>query len=369
MFEKIQGQSHALQILRSAIANNRVAQAYLFHGPAGVGKFTTALYFGMALNCQAESEVRPCGVCSACQKLLNMDHPDYIHLFPTPNFKMSPEGEIKDSANLQAYLGYIQNKIESPWKEYRFNKAVELRLDNIRMLIHSLNLSITELNMRICIIEDVDMMNTATANAFLKTLEEPPPRTIMLLTSCRLPKIIPTIISRCQTIYFKPLARSTIQQILRDKHGFDLLPARTAARIANGNFKAAFRIAEDSTLSLRELAFEIFSLAKEANELKYLQLLDRTRENINAESTRLIFDYLGFIANDMIMLNSNPDAVTNIDKVELLRSIQPSKMYLEDEVYSYLMHLEDFKNKIEGNVNLRLLLLNNFYALEELLKG
>jgi hypothetical protein len=70
----------------------------------------------------------------------------------------------------------------------------------------------------------------------------------------------------------------------------------------------------------------------------------------------------------MIMLNSNPDAVTNIDKVELLQAIQPTRMYLEDDVYAYLIHLEDFKNKIEGNVNLRLLLLNNFYALEELLK-
>ena len=369
MFDKIKGQSHALQILKSAMANNRVSQAYLFHGPAGVGKFTTALYFGMALNCLAESEMRPCGVCSSCQKVLNMDHPDFIHLFPTPNFKMSPEGEIKDSANLQAYLGYIQNKIDTPWKEYRFNRAVELRLDNIRMLIHSLNLSISELSMRICIIEDVDMMNTATANAFLKTLEEPPPRTIMLLTSCRLPKIIPTIISRCQTIYFKPLSRSTIQQILQDEHHFDHLSSRTAARIANGNFKSAFRIAEDSTLALRELAFEMFTLAKEANELKYLQLLERIREDINAESTRLIFDYLGFIANDMIMLNSNPEAVTNIDKVELLREIRPARMYLEDDVYAYLMHLEDFKNKIEGNVNLRLLLLNNFYALEELLTG
>jgi hypothetical protein len=71
----------------------------------------------------------------------------------------------------------------------------------------------------------------------------------------------------------------------------------------------------------------------------------------------------------MIMLNSNPDAVTNIDKVDLLKQIQPARMYLEDDVYAYLMHLEDFKNKIEGNVNLRLLLLNNFYALEELLTG
>ena len=89
----------------------------------------------------------------------------------------------------------------------------------------------------------------------------------------------------------------------------------------------------------------MFTLAKEANELKYLQLLDRTREDINAESTRLIFDYLGFIANDMIMLNSNPDAVTNIDKVELLQAIQPTRMYLEDDVYAYLIHLEDFKTR------------------------
>ena len=231
MFAKIRGQSHALQILKSAMANNRVAQAYLFHGPAGVGKFTTALYFGMALNCLAEGEMRPCGVCSACQKLLNMDHPDFIHLFPTPNFKMSPEGEIKDSANLQAYLGYIQNRIDSPWKEYRFNKAVELRLDNIRMLIHSLNLSISELSMRICIIEDVDMMNTATANAFLKTLEEPRLELSCCSPVAGFPRSYPPSYPAVKPFYFKPLSRSIIQQTLQEEHGFDPLSSRTALEL------------------------------------------------------------------------------------------------------------------------------------------
>ena len=369
MFSKIEGQQHALQILRSAISNDRVAQAYLFHGPSGVGKYTTSLYFGMALNCLAESHLRPCGRCSACKKMLSLDHPDLIHLFPTPNFKMSPEGEIKESANLQAYLAYVQNKIHSPWKEYRFNKAVELRLDNVRMLIQRLNLSVSEFSKRICIIEDVDMMNTATANAFLKTLEEPPPNTIMLLTTSRLTKILPTIISRCQAIYFKPLSRSIIQKLLQENHNFELLASRTAARIANGNFKAAYRIAEDSSLAVRELAFEVFALAKEANELKYLQLLERIKDGINAESIKLLFDYLGFIANDMIMLRSNPDMVTNVDKLSLLQAMQAPKVDLEDDVYAYLIQLESFKQKIEGNVNLRLLLLNHFYALEELLKS
>lgn len=369
MFRLIKGQDHALQILESAMNNDRVAQAYLFHGPSGVGKYTSALYFGMALNCQSQSKDRPCGQCSSCKRLLNLDHPDLIYLFPTPNFKMTPEGEIKDNASLQSYLGYIQNKIHSPWKEYRFNKAVELRLDNIRMLMNRLQLSNTDLAWRICIIENADMMNTATANAFLKTLEEPPPNTVMLLTTCRLPKILPTIISRCQSIYFKPLSRNTIQALLQDNHDFDLLASRTSARIAGGDFKAAFKLAEDSSLAIRELAFEVFGLAKEANELKYLKLLERIKESTNAESVRLLFDYLGFIANDLAMLNSNPDAITNIDKQSSLKSLCPQTDYLEDEVYAYLMQLEDFKIKVDGNVNLRLLLLNNFYALEELLKG
>jgi len=105
MFRNIKGQAGALKILKLALENNRVAQAYLFHGSDGVGKFTTALYFGMALNCLSKSEFRPCGVCASCRKFMALDHPDLIYLFPTPNLGLNwtaKSPKANSSPNMQA---------------------------------------------------------------------------------------------------------------------------------------------------------------------------------------------------------------------------------------------------------------------------
>ncbi|MDZ4122323.1 MAG: DNA polymerase III subunit delta', partial [Candidatus Cloacimonadaceae bacterium] len=158
MFRQIIGQDHALGLFKSAMANDRVAQAYLFHGNDGVGKFITALYFGMALNCFSAGEFRPCGVCTSCRKFLNLDHPDFIYIFPTPNMKMSTSGEIKDAQAYKEYESFIENKKNTPWKDFFFSSSAEIRKESIMMLQQRLELSISEASYRICIIEDADKM-------------------------------------------------------------------------------------------------------------------------------------------------------------------------------------------------------------------
>ena len=100
MFSKIKGQDKAISILQRAIENDKIANSYLFYGPDGVGKFTTALYFGMALNCHAILENRPCGLCPSCLKFLAYSHLDMVYVFPFPKESgrndISLEGEIKD---------------------------------------------------------------------------------------------------------------------------------------------------------------------------------------------------------------------------------------------------------------------------------
>lgn len=367
MFRQIKGQDHVIQILQAAIDHDRIAHAYLFHGPAGVGKYTTALYFGMALNCLSRSEFRPCGVCSSCLQLMNLDHPDLIYLFPTLNLKMSEDGRILE--NLDSYEGYIQNKKDRPWQEYKFNKATEIRRESVAFLIRRLSLSIYDAKYRICLIEDADAMNIPTANAFLKTLEEPPANTVMLLTTTRLSALLPTILSRCQPIYFKPLSRSVTESLLREKLDYDLGTSRSAARIAGGNFELAVKIAEGSSLGLRELAFQMVDLAREDKELEFLNLLDSLKDEINSESIQHLFFYLGFIANDLAVIGSNPDEITNIDKAEKLSQFTCSHEDLASEVFEFLTLLEDYQRKAKGNVNLRLLMHNSYFALRRLLKG
>lgn len=270
MFRKIKGQSQVIGLLQSAIEQERIAQAYLFHGSDGVGKFMTALYFGMALNCLSSSEYRPCGVCASCHKFLSFQHPDFIYLFPTVNLKLSSDGEIRDNEALKQYEAYLKNKIETPWQEFFFTGSTEIRKESMSQLIQRLELSIHEGQYRVVIIENADMMNTQTANAFLKTLEEPPHNTLIVMITERLPQLLPTIISRCQPVYFKPLSQRVIQDILFERFQVDSVLAKSAARISGGNLKTAIRIAQDSSSSSRDKAFDLIQMAAKKQDLEYL---------------------------------------------------------------------------------------------------
>ena len=272
MFRQIVGQDHAIEIMKIAIANDRVAQAYLFHGNDGVGKFLSALYFGMALNCFSAGEYRPCGVCTSCRKFLNLDHPDFIYVFPTPTMKLTASGEIKDAQAFREYESYIDNKKNTPWKDYFFSSAVEIRKESIMMLQKRLELSISEANYRICIIEDADKMNINTANAFLKTLEEPPANTVIIMITERHNVLLPTIISRCQAIYFNPLSRKDTEHILRDRFDAESVKARTASLMANGNLKTAIRIVEDRSSPNRQMAVQMLEFASAKQEYSCAKL-------------------------------------------------------------------------------------------------
>ncbi|MDP2172874.1 MAG: DNA polymerase III subunit delta' [Candidatus Cloacimonadaceae bacterium] len=368
MFRNIKGQDHALQILSTAIDNDRIAQAYLFHGMSGVGKFTTALYFGMALNCLSKNEFRPCGVCSSCHKFLCLDHPDFIYVFPTPNLQLTAEGEIKKKEVRVEYEAFFKNKIESPWLDFYFSSGTEIRKDSIAGLIRRLEISSYEAIYRVCIVEDAEMMNIPTANSFLKTLEEPPKNTVIILVTNRLSMLLPTIQSRCQPIYFKPLTRGVIEQLLRDKFDAEHALARTASRIANGSVKNAVRMLQGSAGVIRELAFELFDLAYRDQEYAFLNFSLRIREQLNAAFLADLISCVAFIVSDICIFGNNPEEITNVDKYELYKALKQDEEAFSEAAPEFLIALEDLKRKIDGNVNQYLILVGLFMRFRKLFR-
>ena len=369
MLQKIKGQENALELLNKAIENDRIAQAYLFYGSDGVGKFTAALNFGMAVNCLATSELKPCGKCDACHKFLQLEHPDFVYLFPTPNLNLSAEGEIKNTEAQKSYEAYLQNKINTPWKDFFFKESTEIRKESIALLNKRLELSIHEAKYRIVIIEDADMMNNATANAFLKTLEEPPERTIIILITERLPLILPTILSRTQPVYFKPLTRSVIEEILINEFEINSAFARSASRICAGNLKTAIRIASESESLSSNWAFEIFSLAAKEDDLGYLDLAEKYKKNQTIDQVIDLLKYIRIIASDLGSLISNPESeITNIDKIDFLKPMAEANPKIDDQLYDFLLFLEELNRKVEGYANLNLVLINLYLNCKLLLK-
>lgn len=374
MFRNIKGQSNSLQILKLAMENNRIAQAYLFYGSEGVGKFTAALYFGMALNCLSKSEFRPCGVCSSCRKFLALDHPDLLYIFPTPNLGLNLDGEITKNEYKKEYEGYIRNKIETPWEDYQFSANIMIRVESISWLIKRLSLSLYEANYRICIIEDADQMNIATSNAFLKTLEEPPEDTIIILVTNNLSQLLPTIVSRCQPVHFQTVTPSVIEGVLRDSFHVSQELARTSAHIANGSVKRAIHFAQNDSSELRERAFEILEMAAAGKDLAWYRYLQTLPKKFNAENAIELLRYISIFAGDLNLVEDAPEQVVNIDKKDFLRqtrlklgNIDPAEF--TDRAIAFVLLMEDYIRKLHGNVNLQLVMINLYLQLKKLLSA
>lgn len=171
-FDEVVGQEHVTQTLKNAIRQNKVAHAFLFCGPRGVGKTTTARILAKTINCENISEdYEACGTCLSCLSFDKKNAPNIIELDAASN-------------NSVEYIRTLNEQVRIPPAQGKY---------------------------KLFIIDEVHMLSTSAFNAFLKTLEEPPPFAVFILATTEKHKIIPTILSRCQIYDFK---RSQIKDIL-----------------------------------------------------------------------------------------------------------------------------------------------------------
>lgn len=180
---RLRGHAIPLQQVRTAYEQGRLAHAYLLVGPDGVGKRTFALEVAKSLLCEQPPEVfQPCDQCPSCLQVEAETHPDVTY------------ARVRD------------DKLELPVKLMR------------EVFIPRLGLKATRGGWKLGLVEDADAFNEESANCFLKTLEEPPARTLLLLRSRTLERQLPTIRSRCQVLRFNPLSESDLLAVLAE-HG------------------------------------------------------------------------------------------------------------------------------------------------------
>jgi len=364
MYSKIKGQEKAISILKRAIEQDKVANSYLFYGPEGVGKFTTALYFGMALNCHATIDKRPCGLCVSCHKFLSFSHPDFVYTFPSPNWH-SDDGKIKSEADLNEFFAYIANKIKSPWKEYFFKGKIEIRIASIRMIIQKINLSPNEGRKKIYIIENADMMNIKTANAFLKTLEEPPEDSVIILTSSKPDSLLSTILSRCQKIQFFPITRQIIEKELIEEKFIENIEAKMYARIANGNMAKALRLVDEGRLETREKTYELLKIMLAQDDLLFIEFANNYRTLKTQSELADIISHLIILLSDISYFQNYPSEIVNLDKTEMLEILHRLNPNVDEYVLKLIDFLEQMLRRLAGNVNPQLILTEIYNRLNQ----
>lgn len=214
-FESIRGQDRVLQTLRRALDRGRLAHALIFAGPAGVGKRTTALALARALFCRNEPGLG-CGACGDCHLMEAGSHPDL--------FIESLERAREEKAT-----------------------ASKLSIDQMRRVRSQLAMRPVQGSKKVGLVDQAELLTADAQNALLKTLEEPPGETTLVLIATNPDALLTTIRSRCQCLLFAPLERPLVRDLLIDE-GFEAELAETAAALAEGSLDRARSLAAEGGL-------------------------------------------------------------------------------------------------------------------------
>ncbi|HEX7010913.1 MAG TPA: DNA polymerase III subunit, partial [Phycisphaeraceae bacterium] len=235
------GQDRAIGLLQALLASGRVHHAYLFHGPVGVGKFTTSLAFARVLLCHQRQtdlagRIVACGACASCRLMEAKDPPTDDDQQPQALAWAHPDLHVV-TKELARY-----NEDRSTRERKLMSIPVEVIRDElIKPAYHAAQMG----HGKVFIVDEAELLNISSQNAMLKTLEEPPTGTTIILVTSIQDRLLPTIRSRCQRIAFVPLPDSVVSRWLQG-HAADLEPSQHqwVVRFAQGSLGRA-RLAVD----------------------------------------------------------------------------------------------------------------------------
>ena len=232
--QSIRGHDAVLERFRQALARGRLASTFLFVGPSGIGKRTFALTLAQGLLCErsAAERLAPCGECQTCHQVAAGSHPD-VQVVSKP--------ADKNFIPLELLIGD---------KEHRMQEG----------LLHNISLRPYSGKRKVAILDDADYLNKEGANCLLKTLEEPPPKSLLILLGTSEQRQLPTIRSRCQIVRFSPLAASDVAELLVER-GLcdDPALARRAAAHSGGSLALARMWCDEQMAEFRRQLLAILS--------------------------------------------------------------------------------------------------------------
>ncbi|MEW6663273.1 MAG: DNA polymerase III subunit delta' [Bacillota bacterium] len=319
-FKRVIGQDPAIRQLRQGLLKKRISHAYLFAGPEGVGKETTAIALAAALNCLTPNEGEACGGCRNCTRLRSGNYPDFCYLQP---------------------------------------KGSTIKIEQIRGIQAKLSLTSFEGNFRIILLGDADKMTEEAANSLLKLLEEPPESTVFILLTTLPAAILPTILSRCVEVRFLSLFPAVIKKLLLER-GFAEDAAERLACTSGGSISQALRKAASPEADANRLkAIKIIRSLKNAGTLDLFSLAGEMEQEENLEE---VLDWMVWLYRDLFVCQQkgldrlvlNKDHLTEMDKI-------PPVVDITD----ILKEIVAIRRLLQNNINKRLALENMLIALQE----
>lgn len=331
-FKDIKGQERAVEFFRNSVNRDRLAHAYLFSGPRGLGKSLLAGTLAKFLNCEnpvknGDLLIDCCDSCISCRKIDDFNHPD-VH--------------------------WIQAQKQSG----------KISIDEIRAMQKEVSLKAYEGRFKIFIIQDAQRITEQAANSLLKTLEEPPPLSLLILISTNMSGLLPTIISRCQIIKFYPLKCESLRKILIEDYGLDADNANFLSIASEGRLGEALRLREEDTLNKKNhIIDQVFRVTLERSG----RVNRRTScvEIFNIKDKKELAMQIKYLLNwfrDILIFKAgiSTSNIINADRIERIRA--RSGAFSFQELEQIISKIDEAYRLIELNVNPKI-------ALEVMLGG
>lgn len=285
--EDIVGQPAAVAHLERLLAADRLPHSLLFVGPSSTGKGLAARTLAQVLFCHAPNLAagETCGSCSGCVKMLGECHGDYHEV--TVTTKTIPVGAIRD-ATRQLVLQPIEG------------------------------------GAKFLLIEDAERMNASAQNALLKTLEEPPGHTHIIITTSRLRAILPTVVSRCQRVHFAPLPTESLTQLVAERRGLPTEQAHLLAALSQGSLGVAMEMDYEVLIEQRDQVARIDEALEGRTPQSALDALAAAAD-LASDRTALLSSldlYLVWLHDQILIAAKAPlSGLANMDRLEQLESL------------------------------------------------
>jgi DNA polymerase III subunit delta' len=327
----IAGNEPAMAALEGAVLSGEPAHAYLFSGPSGVGKAFAALEFAAALNC--EGETKPCRECRNCRDTLETGR---MH----PDVELVAAGSVCDESEHGDHVG-----------------GRDIRICQIRRLERVLSMTPYRGGRRVAIIDGADRLNQDASNAFLKTLEEPPAATVLVLITDREEQLLETVLSRCRKVTFKRTEREKVEEVLHAE-GLESARVSAIAALANGRVGWALRAAKNDDLLEERDAFLTSAVevahASRSARFAWARAGDERGPAVRERYLRELEAWEGWWRDVLALSAGAGTGIINIDKADVLHD-EGSK-YSPAEIVRFLRVLQKTKEYLQANVDTQLAL-------------
>ncbi len=313
------GHRTALNQIQRAVRTEQLSHAYLFTGPDAIGKRTFALELARMLLCQqpAPDTGEPCGSCSACTRLAHGNHPDLMVVEPAAGKRT-------------------------------------LGIDVVREAQRAANLAPVTGSWRVFVLPEVERMTPEAVNALLKTLEEPPASVVLALTSNEPEQLLPTLLSRCQTLPLHPLTIEEVAQTLRDRAGLPPNRAQEIAALANGRLGWALQAAADPAME-QQRASELHDIARLTAATRDERLRQAGIFASDGEHARRVLDLWLLWWRDVVLAAHGAQHLATTDDARAQAVRQGQALGIE-KAEAFLRALLTAQVALEQNANARLTL-------------